>query len=561
MRRRRRRRCSWPACSPPACGSGESILQAGNDPAPDDDPRRPPPRPARRARPGRDVAAARPPTIATTTTTPLASLPPCPVDALDDVARRSRSRSGTVSASLEKALIALTDEYNASQDRVRVRSRTRAVHGRRSTSTCRASQGSRPDVVMFPEYTVQQMADSDTVIPVGRVHRGERLRHVAVPRERCSRTRPGRAVVDAVQRQRPGPLLQPGCSKRRARPDDPPVSLEELRATSQALVDSGAGAYGDRPRLRRRLRRRLVPRAVVRPRRRALRRQRQRPAGAGDAGALRRPFGVELMTYVQSLINDGLAVTVGDNPSGQDALLKLADPATPAAMAIATSAALGTVIAALDGGLIPGITSADVRRRADAGPGETPRRSSVAARCTSSPTRGRRRRRRGTSSSSSSARSAVDVGRRHRLRADARTPSSSTRSRHVPGPTRFKVAYDQIVAGADDLAASDRCSARCARCARSPPAPWRRSSTGPTSPRARRRRRAVQRPDRRLQRPQLTPGPHGRDPGSARRSHQPLPAAPGCRSCAPGWAGRGGTAVSRSVGGRSGWGGWSQCAL
>ena len=39
------------------------------------------------------------------------------------------------------------------------------------------------------------------------------------------------------------------------------------------------------------------------------------------------PAGVELLTEVQSLIIDGLAVNVGDNPSGQDALLKLADPA------------------------------------------------------------------------------------------------------------------------------------------------------------------------------------------------------------------------------------------
>ena len=54
------------------------------------------------------------------------------------------------------------------------------------------------------------------------------------------------------------------------------------------------------------------------------------------------PTGVELLTFVQSMVQDGLAVTVGDNPSGQDALLKLADPAQPAAMAIATSAALGT---------------------------------------------------------------------------------------------------------------------------------------------------------------------------------------------------------------------------
>jgi len=83
------------------------------------------------------------------------------------------------------------------------------------------------------------------------------------------------------------------------------------------------------------------------------------------------PAGVDLMTNVQQLITDGLAVTVGDNASGQDALLKLADPNAPAAMTIATSAALGTVLSVLDGGLIPGITSADVGVGPMPGPGAT----------------------------------------------------------------------------------------------------------------------------------------------------------------------------------------------
>ena len=50
-------------------------------------------------------------------------------------------------------------------------------------------------------------------------------------------------------------------------------------------------------------------------------------------------------------------MSVGDNPQGIDQLFKLADPAQPAAMAIASSGALGAVINVLDGGLIPDITS------------------------------------------------------------------------------------------------------------------------------------------------------------------------------------------------------------
>jgi sn-glycerol 3-phosphate transport system substrate-binding protein len=60
------------------------------------------------------------------------------------------------------------------------------------------------------------------------------------------------------------------------------------------------------------------------------------------------------------MITDGLAVSVGDNASGQDTYLKLIDPAADGAMTIGTSAALGGVLAAIEGGLAPGLTSADV---------------------------------------------------------------------------------------------------------------------------------------------------------------------------------------------------------
>ena len=74
-------------------------------------------------------------------------------------------------------------------------------------------------------------------------------------------------------------------------PDDPPVSLEELRAASQAIVDTGAAATGI-----------ALDSGVdsgggwfleqwFARAGELLRRQRQRAVGAGDAGALRRPGG------------------------------------------------------------------------------------------------------------------------------------------------------------------------------------------------------------------------------------------------------------------------------
>ena len=186
-------------------------------------------------------------------------------------------------------------------------------------------------------------------------------------------------------------------------PAQPPISIEQLRTAAQAIVDSGAAGtgialdsgvdsgggwfleqwfarmhepYADNGNGR------LAPATQV--------------LYAG-------PVGVELMTEVQSLITDGLAVTVGDNPNAQDGFLRMADPANPAAMTIATSAALGTV-------LVGARRRADRRphaRRPRCRPDARTRRDAVRGarwrrRCTSSPRRAtRRRRRRGTTSSTS----------------------------------------------------------------------------------------------------------------------------------------------------------------
>jgi sn-glycerol 3-phosphate transport system substrate-binding protein len=155
-------------------------------------------------------------------------------------------------------------------------------------------------------------------------------------------------------------------------PEQSPITLEELRATSQQIVDSGAATYG----------------WVL-------------DSGADSGGGwfleqwfgrAGEPFadngngrnapatevyidsetGVELLTFVQDMIDDGLAVTVGDNASGTDVFFKLIDPAGDGAMTIATSAALGGVIDALGAGLAPGLTTDDVGVGPMPGPSDTP---------------------------------------------------------------------------------------------------------------------------------------------------------------------------------------------
>jgi sn-glycerol 3-phosphate transport system substrate-binding protein len=143
-------------------------------------------------------------------------------------------------------------------------------------------------------------------------------------------------------------------------PDDPPITLEEVSEVGRAMQATGAAAYGL---------------AIDTP-----------PDGGGgwfleqwlgkegelysdndngrSAPSTRvlwdGPVAVDIMTELYSVITDGGGVYVGENPSGQDTLLKLADQTAPASMAISTSAALGPVLSIVGAGTIPGVTADDI---------------------------------------------------------------------------------------------------------------------------------------------------------------------------------------------------------
>lgn len=387
------------ALSAAACGSGESILLAGNDPTTTTPttttPAAPPPTtssPAPTA-PGdtSDPASATtvegeqpvttpqittpPVTNATTTTTPLSAFSECPTDALDDA-------DGPVEVVFwhglngdnEAAMNTVTDAYNASQDRVRVIAQNQGGYGETIDKYVQSGQDSRPDLVMFPEYVVQRIIDSQSVIPVGACIEDSGFDTAPI--------QPSTLLtynVAGVQWSMPFNVSNPVLYFNRAMfteagldPDQPPQNLAELRDASQQLVDSGVAAtgialdtgtdsgggwfieqwfanagelYADNGNGR------LAPATKV----------------LYDGAA-----GVELLTFVQEMINDGLAYNVGDNAGGTSQFLKLADDEEPAAMTIGTSAALRNVITVVDGGLIEGRTGDDIGIGPLPGPGPEP---------------------------------------------------------------------------------------------------------------------------------------------------------------------------------------------
>lgn len=354
-----------------ACSSGESALQSGVDdattdaPAATDDATR-----TTTGEAGADSTA-----MPTTTVAPLADLAPCPTDALDGA-------DGPIDIvfwhgmanDLEAPLIALTDEYNASQDTVRVELQNQTGYDSLIDKYINASQSSRPTMVQLPEYTIRSISDSGTTVPAAACIESSGYDTATfVPRTLTA------YEYEGIQRGMPFNVSNPVLYYNRKMfeaagldPDDPPVSLDELRAASEQIVSSGA-----------------APVALVLD---------SGPDSGGGwfleqwFGRAGEPFadngngriapatevffdnelGVELTTFLQSMIDDGLAVNIGDNPGGQDAFFKLADPNTPGAMTMATSAALGSVITALGGGLVPDLGPDDIGIGPMPGPGDTP---------------------------------------------------------------------------------------------------------------------------------------------------------------------------------------------
>lgn len=300
---------------------------------------------------------------ATSTTVSPDTLPDCPTDALATATGTTEIMFWhSMSAALGEEIVKLTDAYNASQDKVKV-NLVQGSYEETADNYFLASQSDRPDLVQLPEYQIQAVLDTASTVPVGKCIEASGFDTSAfLP------TALAEYAAQGVQWSIPFNISNPVLFYNRKvfaaaglDPNVPPKSLDEVREFSQQIVDSGAANYG-------------------------LALESGFDSGGGwyveqwfckaqefytdgDNGRTSRatkvlfnePTGVDVLTYLQELLQDGLAVNLGDNTqTGFDNLLKLADEKEPAAMTIATSASLGQVLTTLDGGQFPQLGPDDV---------------------------------------------------------------------------------------------------------------------------------------------------------------------------------------------------------
>ncbi len=171
-------------------------------------------------------------------------LPPCPIDALDDVTEPVEIvvwHSQT--AKPGEALTELAATYNESQDKVRVRLENQGTAYPELVAKYISSiaSGDLPDVLVVDDTSTQLLADSDTVLPAASCFEAD-----GTDLSVFDETAQAYYSIDGA--------LYPGSvglanvvlfynrdhfERAGLDPDDPPGTLEELRAAAEAIADAG----------------------------------------------------------------------------------------------------------------------------------------------------------------------------------------------------------------------------------------------------------------------------------------------------------------------------------
>jgi sn-glycerol 3-phosphate transport system substrate-binding protein len=298
----------------------------------------------------------------TTTAVPADKLPPCPVDALASVtAPVEITFWHEMAADNERALQQITDAYNAGQTKVKVTLVNQTGYEQAIDKYRTSSKGDRPEIVQLPEYTLQLLADSKTIVPTQSCVNAEHYDlSDYVDRMIAYYTIGG--ALQAMPFNTSVPVLYYNRKAFVAAgldPDKPPVTLADLRAASEKLVsskaatygvaldsglDSGGGWYIEQ----------FMAMADQLYADNGNGRQARATKVLFDQGA------ADYLTILQKMVADKLAVNVGENPQDIADLLKIADQNEPAAMAIHTSAALASALNVLKTGTYPNVHAEDL---------------------------------------------------------------------------------------------------------------------------------------------------------------------------------------------------------
>jgi sn-glycerol 3-phosphate transport system substrate-binding protein len=279
----------------------------------------------------------------------------CPLDALDSANGPVEIRfwHGMTRAN-EDALVALTDQFNSSQDKVKVTLVNQTSYEDIQTKyEAGLETGDLPDVVQQQDIFLQKMIDTQTVLPAQACIDAANY-DTSDFVERTLKY----YEVEGTQWALPFNVSNPVLLYNRKAfvtagldPDSPPTTLEELRAAAQAIKDAGF-QYG----MALKLDAWHLEQFLALQGQEMVNHSNGRESRATEV-SFDSAAGEEIFSFLSSMVADGLATTTPREGPGQfDNLLGVGSESW--GMTIDSSATLGTVFELLQGGQYPNVEPA-----------------------------------------------------------------------------------------------------------------------------------------------------------------------------------------------------------
>jgi sn-glycerol 3-phosphate transport system substrate-binding protein len=279
-------------------------------------------------------------------------LPDCPLDALEAATEPVEIEFWHALTRANKdELERLTKAFNDSQDKIVVTLSESASYVDNLTRY-RAALGTDdvPELVQIEDTGLQLMIDSQSALPAAACIAADGYDtsdHI----ERVVSYYTVQNVLWPMPFNTSNPILYYNRNDFTAAgldPDAPPRTLEELRAASQAIVDSGAAQYG----LAFKTQPWFLEHWLAMANHEYVNNTNGRDGRASEV-VFGDDTGLELFTWLKDMKDDGLLLDTGSADGNIDHYLAVGNG--EAAMTIDTSAALGTIFQLLNGGQFPDV--------------------------------------------------------------------------------------------------------------------------------------------------------------------------------------------------------------
>jgi sn-glycerol 3-phosphate transport system substrate-binding protein len=281
-------------------------------------------------------------------------LPECPLDALESATEPVELTFWhTMTRANEEALNKLTDAFHSSQDKVKINllnnNDSNDQHDKFIT-TLSTDPGELPDLIQSQEYYLQQMVDTQTVLPMQScIEAADAATDDFVERPLAY------YQIDDVQWGLPFAVSEPILLYSRSAftragldPDTPPTSFDELRVMAQKFKDSGFEAG-----LALKLDSWHLEQMLAWQGEEFVNNDNGRSERATEV-VFDNETAVETFAFLKGLVDDGLAITYpADGPGAIDNLLAVGSGKV--GMTIDGSGTLGTIIDVLSTGQYAGV--------------------------------------------------------------------------------------------------------------------------------------------------------------------------------------------------------------